>query len=202
MDLPSAGGRTEAGSNLHIRAIVWVRGEIFEAESETADLWQPYWNGSDSPCHSHTDPKHGCRSPRKHSVWELEFRDCGAMPGWGLLLTAERRIEGMWRRRLWWEMPMEESQAAMEARWYWWVTCRRWSHHHSLSLPTCQHQQLNNREASLSTAWCTELQSRIPPRVLFKCLMPYLHSRTPARGDPLCAWNAEQQRRTSGKGAL
>ena len=27
------------------------------------------------------------------------------------------------------------------------LLCRRWSHHHSLSLPTGQHQQLNNREA-------------------------------------------------------
>jgi len=33
-------------------------------------------------------------------------------------LTAERQIEGMWRRRLWWEMPVEESWAAMEARRY------------------------------------------------------------------------------------
>ena len=28
-------------------------------------------------------------------VQELEFRDCGAIPGQGLLLTAERQIEGM-----------------------------------------------------------------------------------------------------------
>ena len=32
------------GSDLHIRAIVWVGGKIFKAESETADLWQPKWN--------------------------------------------------------------------------------------------------------------------------------------------------------------
>ena len=31
------------GSDLHIGAIVAVR-ETFEAESETADLWQPKWN--------------------------------------------------------------------------------------------------------------------------------------------------------------
>ena len=32
------------GSNPHTAAIVWVTGEKFEAESETADLWQPKWN--------------------------------------------------------------------------------------------------------------------------------------------------------------
>ena len=28
----------------HSRAVVWVRGETFKTESETADLWQPKWN--------------------------------------------------------------------------------------------------------------------------------------------------------------
>ena len=31
-------------SNPHIGVIVWIRGETFKAESETADLWQPKWN--------------------------------------------------------------------------------------------------------------------------------------------------------------
>ena len=44
LDLPSASGGTEAGSDPHIGAIVSVRGETFKAESETADLWQPKWN--------------------------------------------------------------------------------------------------------------------------------------------------------------
>ena len=48
--------------------------------------------------------------------WELEFRDCGAIPGQGLLLTVERQIEGLSGRRSWWEMPVEESQTDMEAR--------------------------------------------------------------------------------------
>ena len=33
-----------------------------------------------------------------------------------LLLTTERQIEEMGGRRLWWEMLVEESQPAMEAR--------------------------------------------------------------------------------------
>ena len=41
LDLPLVGGGTEVGSDLHTGATVWVRGEPFKAESETADLWQP-----------------------------------------------------------------------------------------------------------------------------------------------------------------
>ena len=107
---------------------------------------------SDSTCHSHIYAGQEHRSPGRCSGSELEFRDCGAISMWGLLLTAQRQIEGIWGRRLWWEMPVKESQAAMEARWYCWVTQRAWNHHHSLSLPTSQHQQLNNREAGPSNA--------------------------------------------------
>ena len=150
---------------------------------------------SDSPCHSHTCPRHGHWSPGRWSGWKLEFRDCRVIPGWGLLLTAERWIEGMQGRRLWWEMPVEESWAAMEERRYCSVTHSRWSHHYSLSPRTSQHRQMNNRGVGPSNAWCTELQSRTPPPTPpgcpFKCLMPDLRSRTPARGAPLCAWCTE-----------
>ena len=44
LDLPQAGGGTEAGVWSPHGAIVCVRGETFKAESETADLWQPKWN--------------------------------------------------------------------------------------------------------------------------------------------------------------
>ena len=86
------------------------------------------------------------RSPRRHSCWELELRDCGAIPGWGLLLTVGRHPKGTWGGRLWWETPVEESQAAMEARRYHWVMHRGWSQHHRLSLPTSHHQQVSNRD--------------------------------------------------------
>ena len=61
-------------------------------------------------------PRQGYRSPRRCSSWELDLRDCGAILGQGLLLTVERWIEVMSGRRLWWEMLVEENQAAMEAR--------------------------------------------------------------------------------------
>ena len=66
-------------------------------------------------------PWKGLRSPGRCSSWELEFRHCGAIPVWGLLLTSERWVEEMGGRRSW-EMPVEEIRAALEARRYCWVT--------------------------------------------------------------------------------
>ena len=37
-------GELKQGSDLHIGAIVSVRGETFKAQSETDDLWQAKWN--------------------------------------------------------------------------------------------------------------------------------------------------------------
>ena len=157
---------------------------------------------SDSPCRSHTYPRQAHWSPGRCSGWELEFRYCGAIPGWGLLLSAERWIKGMWGRRLWWEMPVEESQAVMEARQYCWVTCRGWSHHHSLLLPTTQHWQLNDREAGPANAWALNYRVEPHPGCPFKCLMRQSRVGPQPGGATLCAWHAEQQRRTPGKGAL
>ena len=39
LDLPSAGGGTEVAVWSPHQAIVWVKGETFKAEGETADLW-------------------------------------------------------------------------------------------------------------------------------------------------------------------
>ena len=135
---------------------------------------------SDSPCRSHTYPERGRRSPRRKSGWEPELRD---------------------GRRLRWEMPVEESQAAMEARQNCWVMRRGWSltiaalcpltSMGSWAIEKLAHQEpeaWNHRVgphpgAPLS-AWCVDLQSR-----------------TPASGSPLCAWRGEQ-RGTPGKGVL
>ena len=90
--------------------------------------------------------RRSCRAPAKswqesltigmetHTGWKLEGRDWRAIPGWGLLLTAGKWSKRTGGRRLLWGMPLEESQAAMEAGRYCWVTqgggC---SHHGSLS---------------------------------------------------------------------
>ena len=151
---PSASGELKQQSDSQVGAIVWVRGETFKAESETADLWQPKWNKNQTVLvvAIHTLER------------DAECGDGGSIPGQGLLLPAERWIEKRWGIRLWWERPVEQSRAAMEARQYCWVMCRGWSHHHSLSLPTRQHLKLNNREAGPLNAWSTELQSRTPAR--------------------------------------
>ena len=36
-------GGLKQESDPHVGTTVWVRGETFKAESETADLWQPKW---------------------------------------------------------------------------------------------------------------------------------------------------------------
>ena len=44
LDLPSAGGGTEAGVQSPPGANIRVRGETVKAGSETAHLWQPKWD--------------------------------------------------------------------------------------------------------------------------------------------------------------
>jgi len=144
--------------------------------------WESY-----SPCCSHIYPGQGLRSFRRCSGYKLEFRGCGTIPEQELLLTAERWIKGMWGRRLWWEMPVEESQAAMEARQNCWVMHRGWSHHHSLSLPTCQHRQLNN---SLAHQTPDALNYRVGPHPgwPFKWLMHQSTEKDPRQRSLLSAW--------------
>ena len=88
--------------------------------------------------------------PGRCSSWELEFRDSGAIPGRGLLLTVERWMEGMERRRLWWEMPMEERGQPWK-QGYPAESRVGGGDITSASLsPQHQHQQLNNTETSPS----------------------------------------------------
>ena len=139
-------------------AIVWIRREAFKSE----ELICGSLNGMRirrSLLQSHI-PWTGTQVPWKMQWLGAGVRDWGVISGQGLLLTAERWIEKMWGRRLWREKPVEESRAGMEARRYCGVTPRGWSHHHNLSVPTCYHQQLSNREAGPSNAGCAE------PRVL------------------------------------
>ena len=112
-----------------------MRGEIFQAEIETADLWQPKWNENQTVLSEyHTYPRQGCRSPSKHSRRELEFRDCGAIPGQGLLLTLETdrgdvREEVVVGNACGGKPGTHGSKEIL-------VTCRGWICHHSLSPPT------------------------------------------------------------------
>ena len=89
LDLPSAAGELKQGSDPHSRAVVGVRGETLKADRETADLWEPKWNENQTVLAT------AIHTPRWCNGWELEFRDCGAIQGRGLLLSAERRMQGM-----------------------------------------------------------------------------------------------------------
>ena len=116
--------------NPHIRGIVWVRGETFKSERETADLWQPKWNENQTVLAAAT------RTPD---------RDAGALEGtaagsWSLGIVEQSQGKGccwLWRdgsrgceggdgggRCLWWEMPVEGGWAATEVRRECWVTHR------------------------------------------------------------------------------
>ena len=78
LDPPLTFGELKQGCDPHIGATVSVRGETFKAENETADLWQPKWNRESD---SHTYPRQERWPPGMCSGRELEFRDCGAIPG-------------------------------------------------------------------------------------------------------------------------
>ena len=167
---------------------------------------------SDSSCCSHTYPRQGHTSPGRLSGWELEFRDYGAISRWGPLLTAERWIEGMWGKRLWWEMPVEESLAATKARQYCWV--RGWAITiASLSLytsinswiierlahqtPDAQNYRVGHPGCSLSD-WCAKHRVGPQPGGPYMCLTYWTTEKDPRQVPE----QAEFQRKTGQRGLL
>ena len=161
---------------------------------------------SDSPCHSHTHPRQGGRFPRRRSSWELEFRDRGAIPGRGLLLTVERWIEGKWGRRLWWKMPVEESKAAMRARQCCWVMRRGWSRHHSLSphrpASAAELQRLAQQAPEVQWLMCQTAEQDPSQGVPSMYLMPGWTEEDPRQGRPLSVWTGGATEKTLVKEAF
>ena len=150
---------------------------------------------SDSPCRSHTYPGQGPKSHGRCSGWELEFRDCGAIPGQGLLLTVERWIEGTGGRRLVWKMLMEESRAAMEARQYCWVTPRGWSHHQASLSPHASISSWTIERLAHQKPDTLNYRAGAHPRCLFKCLMHPSTKWDPSQEGPsmcLTRWTTEK----------
>ena len=143
---------------------------------------------SDSPCRSHI-------YPRRWSGWELELRDCEAIPGWGLLLIAREGLSGcegedcggkrLWRKA---RQPWNQGDTCWVTHGSGSITIAGAGGGDSLSPPTCQHWQLNNREAGPSKAWRSDLQSRTPGGGLPMCLMHQTTERDPRQGSPLSAW--------------
>ena len=90
LDLPSAGGGTEAGVQSPQRGNCLSQRRNIKAERETADLWQPKWNENQTVLAA------AIHTPDRVQVpWKAQRLEAGAIPGRGLLLTVERWIEGM-----------------------------------------------------------------------------------------------------------
>ena len=89
-------GELQQGSYPHIRATVRIRGEIFKAETETADLWQPKWNENQAVLAAAIHTPDRDTGPLEEAIagsWSSGIVE--QSQGKGLLLTAERKIKGM-----------------------------------------------------------------------------------------------------------
>ena len=91
LDLPSAVGELKQGSEPRIGAIVWVRGETFKAESETADLWQPKWNENQTVLAAAIHTPDRVTGP-------LEDTAAGS---WTLRIVEHSQVEGYCGKCLW-----------------------------------------------------------------------------------------------------
>ena len=148
---------------------------------------------SGSPCCSHTYPRQGRSFPGRHRGLELELRDCGAIPGRGLLLTAERQIKGVWGRRQWWEarQPWKQGNAAESHVEGGAITVASLSPHASSSwtrqrpahqIPEALNCGAGRPQGAPSSAWRTYLRSRAPTRgPLYVPDSPNNRERPPAR---------------------
>ena len=132
LDLPLVGRGTEAESDPHIRAVVWIRGETFKTESKTIDLWQPKLNENQTVLVAllHGPDKYaGPLEGTAAGSWSLGTVEQSQGEGCFWLLRDESRgCEG----GDYGGMPVEESWAAMEARQYFWVMRTSLSPHASM----------------------------------------------------------------------
>ena len=194
---PRRVGELKQGSDPHIRAIVWVRGEIFKAESETADMWQSKWNENQTVLATALytpDRDIGALEGAATGSWRLGIVQQSQGKGcYGLWRDRLRGCEGgdrggkcPWRkaRQPWKQGYTAESRVGVGA-----ITIASLSLHVSIDswkIDRLAHQMpdaLNYRVGS-------------HPGCPFKCLMADLKNRTPAGGCPLCTWQ------TTGKGVL
>ena len=166
-------GELKQGSSPHLGAIVWVRGETFKTESETADLWQPKWNENQTVLAAaiHTPDRNAgpLKSPAAGSwslgiveksqgegcccLWRDGLKECERGDFGGKCLR--RKVRQPWKQG-----DTAESPIRGGAIW-----------HHSLSLPTRQRRQLNSRKAGPSNADALNYKAGPHPGCSFKCLM-------------------------------
>ena len=134
LDLPLVGGGTEAGGRSpHWGNCLGQRRKVWSWEWSSWSMTAYMGWESENPCHSHIYRDAGtleAAAARNQSIGIVE-----QYPGEGCYwLTAGRLTEWTWGRRLWREMPVQESQSAMQVRQYCWVMHRNWSQHSSFSL--------------------------------------------------------------------
>ena len=145
---------------------------------------------SDSPCHSHTHPRQGHRSPRRDSSWELDLGDCGAIPGQGLLLNPEKRTDGGWGGILGCEMPVEEHQAP----WKQGDTAEPIIVGSAITIASF------SPRTSIGSWTIKSLANQVPDSLIYRvgahpgapsmCLMPQTTEKNPSQGSPLSAWKS------------
>ena len=170
-------------SSPHTGAIVWVKGETFKAESETADLWQLKWNENQTVLAA--------------AVYTPD-RDAGPLVGaatgsWSLGIVEQSQGEGCcWLQR--------DGSRGCEGgdcggKFLWWKARQPWKQGYTAE------SQLGGgaiTTASLSPhasigSWTTERLARQTPDVLnyrvgphpgylFKCLMPKQQRSIPGKG--------------------
>ena len=156
-------GELKRWSDPHHGVIVWVRGETFNAENETADLWQPKWNENQTVLAAavHIPGRYaGLLEGTAAGSWSLGIVEQSQNEGccW-LQRDGSRGCEGgdrggkcLWKKA---RQPGKQGDTA--------ELCIGGEAITIASLSTCQHWQLNNREAIPSDAWRSNLQSRTPP---------------------------------------
>ena len=178
-------GQLKQGSDPHIRATVWVRGETFKAESETADQWQPKWNENQTVL---------------AAAIHTPDRDAGPLEGaaagsWSLGIVDQSQGEGccwLWRDGL---RGCEEGDYGTKCLWR--KARKPWKQEDTVESPvgggTITIASLSPH-ASIGS-WTIERLAHQTPEVLNSRVGPH-------PGCPLSAWTTEQKRRTPGKVAL
>ena len=190
------------GSDPHIGAIVWVRGETFKAESETADLWQPKWNENQTVLAAAICTLDRDTGPLENTVagsWSLGlwnnsrargFVDCGEMDRGAL--REETGGKCLWRKA---RQPWKQGDIAES--WVGGGVIAMTSLSPRASIGSWTIERLAHQVPDT-------LNYRVGPHPGWPSKWPMWQSigRSPARWAHLCAWHAKQQRRTPGKGAL
>ena len=146
-------------------ATVWIRGETLKAASETAVLWQPWWDENETVLSTaihtperDTGPVEGAAGSR----WFIEIVEKSLAVVCCLLVSD--KLMGCSNEEIVWEKPVQVVQAAMGGRWHCWVMYRGFEPWGQPLSPHMPASQLKRKDVGPSSTWITEPQSKTPPR--------------------------------------